>query len=178
MSTNGNGAGGEPGGATVPGRSGDVDVSPTTGVSAGGPPAEASLETARVFIDAVVWGDHAKVWQMLGAEGRTEVLDVATKRGMDEGLAARLGSGTASPAEMNEFLVDLVNGLRAELAGNDLDHLTYTLDEAESNGNRVAVIMHVPLHPLLGGTLPVGTLYLAVESGDWKVERLIPLTSK
>jgi hypothetical protein len=79
---------------------------------------------------------------------------------------------------MNEFLVDLVNGLRAELAGNDLDHLTYTLDEAESNGNRVAVIMHVPLHPLLGGTLPVGTLYLAVESGDWKVERLIPLTSK
>jgi hypothetical protein len=97
---------------------------------------------------------------------------------MDEGLAARLGAGTASPSEMNEFLVDLVNGLRSELAGNDLDHLTYQLDEAESEGDRAAVTMHVPLHPLLGGTLPVGTLYLAVESGEWKVEKLIPLTSK
>jgi hypothetical protein len=126
----------------------------------------------------VVWGDHAKVWEALGSGGRSEVLEVATKRGMDEGLAARLGAGTASSSEMNEFLVDLVNGLRAELAGNDLDHLSYELDEDESGGGRAAVTMHVPLHPLLGGTLPVGTLYLAVESGAWKVERLIPLTSK
>jgi hypothetical protein len=79
---------------------------------------------------------------------------------------------------MREFLTDLVNGLRSELSGNDLDHLTYELDEGESAGDRAAVVMHVPLHPLLGGTLPVGTLYLALESGEWRVERLIPLTSK
>jgi len=71
-----------------------------------------------------------------------------------------------------------VNGLRSELAGNDLDHLTYELDEAASSGDRAEVAMHVPLHPLLGGTLPVGTLFLAIESGEWRVEKLIPLTSK
>ncbi len=144
---------------------------------AAAPPA-AAVDTAQLFIEAVVWGDHDKVWDLLGAEGRTEVLEVAVKRGMDEGLAARLGSGTASASEMREFLTDLVNGLRSELSGNDLDHLTYELDEDESQGDRAAVVMHVPLHPLLGGTLPVGTLYLALELGEWRVERLIPLTSK
>ena len=179
MSIDGNGTGGEPRGPGAPGVSPGVpaDIVAAAG-AAGGPPPDAALEMARVFIDAVVWGDHAKVWDSLGAAGRTEVLEVATKRGMDEGLASRLGSGTASPAEMNEFLVDLVNGLRSELAGNDLDHLTYALDDAETQGGRAAVVMNVPLHPLLGGTLPVGTLYLAVESAEWKVERLIPLTSK
>ena len=148
------------------------------GSAASAAPTVDAPEMARLFIDAVVWGDHAKVWELMGAEGRTEVLDVATKRGMDEGLAARLKSGSASPSEINEFLVDLVNGLRSELAGNDLDHLTYELDKAASSGDWAEVEMHVPLHPLLGGTLPVGTLFLAIESGEWRVEKLIPLTSK
>lgn len=141
-------------------------------------PVEQATATATDFIDAIVWGDHNKVWRLLGAEGRTEVLEVATKRGMDEGLAARLAADAGSPAETNEFLVDLVNGLRAELAGNDLDHLTYEVNEAETTAERAAIVMHVQLHPLLGGTLPVGTLYLGTEGGEWRVERLIPLTTK
>jgi hypothetical protein len=166
MSVDGNGSGSEPDGAAA------------STVEAAQPGTDAALTTAQTFIEAVVWGDHDQVWTLIGAEGRTEVLDVAKRRGMDEGLAARLGSDAASPGEKSEFLVDLVNGLRSELAGNDLDRLTYELDTAESEGDRAAVVMYVPLHPLLGGTLPVGTLYLAVESGTWRVERLIPLTSK
>jgi hypothetical protein len=139
---------------------------------------EAALKTAAEFLDAIVWGEHNVVWRLIGSEGRAEVLEVATKRGMDEGLAARLRADTASPAETNEFLADLVNGLRSELAGNDLDHVTYELDEAESDEQKAVVKLHVPLHPLLGGTLPIGTLFLVFEGGDWKVARLIPLTSK
>ncbi|MDQ4098131.1 MAG: hypothetical protein M3144_09720 [Actinomycetota bacterium] len=166
MSVDGNGSGGEPNGSAG------------SAVQPAPPGTDAAVSTAQTFIDAVVWGDHEQVWKLLGAEGRTEVLEVATKRGMDEGLAARLGSDTASPSEKSEFLADLVNGLRSELAGNDLDRLTYELNAGESQADRASVVMHVPLHPLLGGTLPVGTLYLAVESGQWRVERLIPLTSK
>jgi hypothetical protein len=140
--------------------------------------ANESLPVAEAFIDAVVWGEHRKVWELIGLEGRTEVLDVATKRGMDEGLAARLRADSAGPAETDEFLADLVNGLRAELAGNDLDHISYELDEAASTDDRAEVTMHVPLHPLLGGTLPIGTVYLGLEGDQWRVERLIPLTSK
>ena len=47
---------------------------------------------------------------------------------MDEALVARLRDGTASDAERNEFLMDLIAGLRADLAGNDLDALEYEED--------------------------------------------------
>jgi hypothetical protein len=140
--------------------------------------ADGAMKAAAQFIDAVVWGDHNIVWQLIGTEGRTEVLEVATKRGMDEGLAARLKGDTGSPAETNEFLADLVNGLRSELSGNDLDSITYELDEAETEGDKAVIKLHVPLHPLLGGTLPIGTLFLTTEGGEWRVSRLIPLTSK
>lgn len=139
---------------------------------------DAAVPIAEVFIEGVVWGDHNKVWDLIGAAGRDEVLEVATKRGMDEALAERLRSNTGSPAETNEFLADLVNGLRSELAGNDLDQITYALDEEQPGPGKAAVKMFVPLHPLLGGTLPIGTLYLVTEGEAWKVERLIPLTSK
>ncbi|MEW6153039.1 MAG: hypothetical protein AB1673_03480 [Actinomycetota bacterium] len=139
---------------------------------------EGALAAAEDFIEAVVWGEHHKVWELIGTDGRTEVLDVATKRGMDEGLAARLAADDASPAETSEFLTDLVNGLRSELAGNDLDSVTYEVDETAAEAPRAAVRMLVPLHKLLGGTLPIGTLYLVPDAGTWKVERLIPLTSK
>lgn len=137
-----------------------------------------AIAAAEEFIDGVVWGDHNKVWELIGTGGRDEVLDIATKRGMDEALADRLKSNIGSAAETNEFLADLVNGLRAELAGNDLDHITYEIDTEQTASGRAAVKMFVPLHPLLGGTLPIGTLFLVTEGDAWKVERLIPLTSK
>jgi hypothetical protein len=146
--------------------------------ASGGQTAEGATKTAALFIDAVVWGEHHKVWELIGLEGRDEVLEVATKRGMDEALATRLRSGTASPSETNEFLADLVNGLRSELAGNDLDNVTFELDAAKSDSQRASVVMHVPLHPNLGGTLPIGTLELSSDGTSWHVERMIALTSK
>lgn len=137
-----------------------------------------AVPAAEDFLDGVVWGDHNKVWDLISAGGRDEVLEVATKRGMDEAMAERLRTNTGSPAETNEFLADLVNGLRAELAGNDLDQVTFALDPEDSDPARAAVTMFVPLHPLLGGTLPIGTVFLVNEGDVWKVERLIPLTSK
>jgi hypothetical protein len=139
---------------------------------------EDATKTAALFIDAVVWGEHHKVWELLGDEGRNEVLEVAIKRGMDEGLASRLRTGTGSPSETNEFLADLVNGLRSELAGNDLDNVSFELDPARSTGNRAILAMHVPLHPNLGGTLPIGTLELSTDGTTWRVERMIALSSK
>ena len=157
---------------------GDGDGEAAAAGPAGAPGLAGAVSVAEAWIDAVVWGDHGKVWALIGVEGRTELLEVATKRGMDEGLAARLSTDAASPGETSEFLTDLVNGLRSELAGNDLDHITYEIDDAESTPDRAAVKMFVPLHPAFGGTLPIGTVFLAVEGTDWRVARLIPITSK
>lgn len=139
---------------------------------------EGAFAAAREFIDGVTWGDHRKVWDLLAGEGRAAVLEVASARGMDDAQVIRLREGTGSEAETDEFLVDLVNGLRADLAGNDLDSLEYHADALPTEAGQANVVIHVPLHPALGGTLPVATLQLLDEAGTWRVERLVPFTSK
>ena len=129
---------------------------------------------ARTFIDAVAWGEHRKVWEMLGPEGRKTVLRIAVKNGMDEPMAARLRDGTAGATESEEFLGELVDGLRADLAGNNLDDLEYAAD-AEHAPGQVRVVLTAPVPPLLGPVgLPVGSLELACIDGAWLVERLTP----
>ncbi|HUR24178.1 MAG TPA: hypothetical protein VMZ73_09935 [Acidimicrobiales bacterium] len=142
-----------------------------------------ALETAREFVDAVVWGEHLKVWDLMGLEARTTVLKVASDRGMDEALVARLRDGTASNAEREEFLADLINGLRADLAGNDLDALEYEEDETPQETGRARVVVTVPVAVGFGGNLPVGSVELATESStsgeaEWRIQRLVPQVSK
>ena len=141
------------------------------------------LGVAREFVDAVVWGEHLKVWELLGLEARTTVLKVASNRGMDEALMARLRDGTASVAERDEFLTDLVNGLRADLSGNDLDALQYEEDTEPPEPGRARVVISVPVAVGFGGNLPVGSVELATEpstNGEtaWRIERLVPQVSK
>lgn len=129
---------------------------------------------ARTFVEAIAWGEHRRVWELLGPEGRKTVLRVAVKNGMDEALAARLRDGTAGPGETEEFLAELLNGLRADLAGNDLDSLEYSAD-ADERSDQVRVLLTAPVPPLLGPVgLPVGSLELARHDGQWLVERLTP----
>jgi len=156
-----------------------TDADPPASAGQAAPPGQAMApeQTARAFVDAVVWGEHNRVWELLGLEGRTTVLKVAAKRGMDEILVARLRDGTASGPEREEFLADLVNGLRADLAGNDLDALEYEIDTTATEPGRSRVVIQAPLNPLLGGFLPAASVELSDDGGQWKVERLVPLTS-
>jgi len=142
-----------------------------------------ALDTARQFLDAVVWGEHLKVWDLMGLEARTTVLKVASDRGMDEALVARLRDGAASDAEREEFLADLINGLRADLAGNDLDALEYEEDETPQEPGRARIVVTVPVAVGFGGNLPVGSVELATEAttsgeAEWRIQRLVPQVSK
>ena len=136
------------------------------------------VDTAREFVEAVVWGEHRKVWDLMGLEARTTVLKVASDRGMDEGLVARLRDSTASDAERDEFLADLITGLRADLAGNDLDALEYEEDPEPPEPGRARVVIMVPVAMGLGGNLPVGSVELAIEEAEWRIQRLVPQVSK
>lgn len=159
---------------------GSAEASPGGTQGPSGPPGRDSdpVEVARQFIEAVIWGDHRKVWDSFGTEARTAVLKVASKRGMDEGLSARLRDGTASDAERDEFLADLVNGLRTDLSGNDLDTLAFELDAAPQEPGRSRVVVNTPIPPPMGGFLPAASVELADEAGEWKVVRMVPQTSK
>lgn len=135
---------------------------------------EGATDAARAFVEAIAWGEHRRVWELLAPEGRKTVLRVAVRNGMDEALAARLRDGTAGPGESEEFLAELLNGLRADLAGNDLDNLEYSADGDQEEG-RVRVQLTAPVPPLLGPVgLPVGSVELARHEGAWLVERLTP----
>ncbi len=137
-----------------------------------------ALDVARVFVDAVVWGEHRKVWELMGLEARTTVLKVASDRGMDEGLVARLRDGTASDAERDDFLADLITGLRADLAGNDLDALEYEEDAEPPEPGRARVVVTVPVAFGFGGNLPVASVELAIEEAEWRIQRLVPQVTK
>lgn len=139
-----------------------------------------ALAVAREFVSAVAWGEHRKVWDLLGPEGRKTVLRVAVNHGMDEALAARLRDGTAAKSESDEFLAQLVNGLRADLRGNDLDSLEYSPDPLpEPNRTRVVLVVPLPIGLAESGSgLPIGSLEMASDdSGSWRVERLLPNVS-
>ena len=145
--------------------------------------AQSPIDTAREFVDSIVWGDHDKVWHLMGVEARTTVLKVASNRGMDEALVARLRDGTAAQGEREEFLADLLNGLRADLSGNDLDALEYEEDPEPPEPGRARVVISVPVAPGLGGNLPVASVELATESStsgeaEWRVERLVPQATR
>jgi hypothetical protein len=157
-------------------------VSAGTAAGAGGNggtgPTEAEA-TARAFVAAIVWGDHRAVWDLMGLEARTTVLKVAANRGMDEALVARLRDDTAVDAERDEFLADLVTGLRSDLSGNDLDALEYELDAAQTEPDRARVVVSVPLPlGLQGDNLPIGSVELATEGAEWRVQRLVPQVTK
>ncbi|MEO5678177.1 MAG: hypothetical protein ABIS47_00750 [Acidimicrobiales bacterium] len=136
-------------------------------------------ETARTFVQAVAWGEHHVVWDMLGSEAQRVVMGIATNRGMPEPLAARLRDGTATTAELDQFRGDLVNGFRADLLGVDVDTLEYDVDPAplEEGTSRVVLVVPVP-DPVLGAGLPAASLELRQEDGAWRVERLIPRLAK
>ena len=144
-------------------------------------------EVAKAFVDAVAWGEHHRVWELLSTEGQTVVLRLGATRGMDQALAARLRDGTAATAEREEFLTDLVNGLRADLAGNDLDTLEVEPDVAagsggrpEGRGSRTARVLLVSPSPkvLQLPGMPFASVELTEEGGAWRIDRLIPRTSK
>lgn len=136
--------------------------------------AAAALETARDFVAAIAWGEHHRIWELLGPAGRATVLRVATNRGMDALLAARLREATATADERDQFLADLVNGLRTDLAGTDLDALEYRVEADSATPGRARVVMISPLPEPLDGGLPVGSLELARDAACWRVERLVP----
>ena len=144
--------------------------------------AETPEAVAKTFVDAVAWGEHHTVWDLLSSEGRHVVLRVGATRGMDQDLATRLGDDTASAVEREEFLTDLVTGLRADLAGNDLDNLDAERmddDSAPVDGGRVRVLLVLPLPDILAVPgLPVAEVEMVEETGRWRVEKLLPRTSK
>ena len=133
-----------------------------------------AVDACRAFVNAIVWGEHVTVWELLGPEGRKTVLRIALERGMDDVAVGRIRDDTASEHDRAEFLTDLVNGLRADLSGTDVDVIEYELDPEPPGPGQARVVLMAPLAAVLGGGIPAGYVELQERDGRWVVERLIP----
>jgi hypothetical protein len=140
------------------------------------------VDVARSFVLAVAWGEHRTVWALLGVAARREVLQVALTRGMDDVLASRLRAETAAPHEYDEFLTDLVNGLRADLAGADFDAPIFQVIEGAGDCGHAAVVLATATPAELAkhgiDSLPVATIDLVFEGDRWKIARVAPRLSR
>ncbi len=128
---------------------------------------------AEAFLEAIVWGEHLVVWQLLSTDGRNHVLAAGSRGGLDSVLAERIRQGTSSEAEMDDFLYGLVRGLRVDLSGADLDQIELGPDTISNADNSVSVLLHTPAvfheEPWL-----VGMINLSSVGDAWLVDRLDP----
>ena len=136
----------------------------------------AGLEAcAQAFLDAVVWGRHTTIWDLLSTRGREAVLAVAVGQGMDRVAAGRLREGLADPAERDRFLGQLLEGLRRDLRSVDLDRLRLGASTDPPSGDEVTIELVVPSTIPGTGAWSAGQLVLGFD-GDrgWRVDRLEP----
>lgn len=143
---------------------------------------DTAVDVARSFVHAVAWGEHRTVWELLAQDGRKAVLRVALGRGMDDVLASRLREDRAEADELDEFLTDLVNGLRADLAGADLDSVGFEPAEAAPDARAVSVMLTTPTAPEIARhgieSLPIATLELVTDGTTWRVASIAPRLAK
>lgn len=136
------------------------------------PPAEA----ADRFLRAVVWGEHTRLWALLSPEGRAAALSVAVANGMDRVVAGRIRDGLADPVEFDDFLRQLLVGLRRDMRSVDLENVSVA-GEARPGPEDGSVTVDLVTPSALPGTeaWPAGRLLLSCGSnGDWGVDRLEP----
>lgn len=127
---------------------------------------------AATFLHAVAWAEHTSVWNMLSAQSRIAVLELATRRGMDPLLAARLRESTAGDDERDSFLADLLHGIRADLRDVDFDTVRCVCDD-DIDAPTITVDLVHDVDDALGGPLPVGSVELMAEpKGRWSVVRV------
>lgn len=154
-------------------------------------PDPSAITAVKRFFFALTVQDGPALWEELSEEGRAYVLNVAVRQGMDFELHSRLRQGSSSDEELTGYLENLVWGIRRDLDGIDLSHLSYEAETTDSGA--VLVKFMVPLGLTLprarntvdsGPTespqldpravIPAGSAVLVRERGRWRITRLIP----
>lgn len=128
---------------------------------------------AREFIDAIIWGEHSTIWELLSPAGRDRVLLVGSRGGLDSVMAERIRQGTAPQSEMDDFLSGLVRGLRFDLSSADLEAIDVAPDAAALGDALVQVSLEAAA-PFHDQPWCVGTIDLSHQAEAWLVDRLEP----
>lgn len=132
---------------------------------------------AESFVHAVVWGEHTVLWDLLSDQGRATALAVARRNGLDRVVASRIQDDLADPSELDDFLGQLLEGVRRDLRSVDTNEIRVAEVSMTGTGmgtaNAVATLVVPSLLP--GPDWAAGHLDLRCDAGGrWRVDRLEP----
>lgn len=141
-----------------------------------------AVEVARRFLEAIVWGQHSTIWELLSSDGRDVVLEAGARRGLDAVQAARIRQGTSNPEEQDAFLTGLLHGLRVDFSSVELETVAPLSDVIELVDDRYQVTLECPASFGSGGWA-AGSMVISERrspSGvtSWLVDRVNPLVSR
>lgn len=144
--------------------------------------AHPAVDVARRLLEAIVWGQHLTVWELLSPTGRDLVLEAGSRRGLDAVQAARIRQGTSSTVEQDAFLTGLVRGLRVDFSSVEVEKVSPVGEPAEDEDGRYEVVLECPASFGDGGWA-AGSMVLSEHrstEGDtrWLVDRINPLVSR
>ena len=131
---------------------------------------------AGAFIAAIAWGEHTTVWELLSETGRSVALAVAQANGLDRVAAGRIRDRLANPVELEDFLAQLLGGLRHDLRSVDVGEIQLGACTMAPDDATATVELSVP--SLLPGTgsWPAGSVVCSDDgAGTWRVDRLEPV---
>lgn len=131
---------------------------------------------ARRFLDAIVWGEHLVVWELLSPAGREHVLGAGERRGLDPMQAQRIRLGTSPMEERDAFLSGLVHGLRVDFSLVPIEDVQPTAEVVERTDGAVEVPLECPASFGADGW-SAGTLVLSRHEETWLVDRVHPVVS-
>ena len=137
------------------------------------PPAD-PVECARAFLEAILWGSHTTIWELLSEDGRDTVLTVAASRGLDRVTVNRIRDGQSDPVDHDVFLRELTQGLRRDLRSVDLARVAPGRSHELDDG---AVVVDLVTPSEIPGTedWPAGQIVVGLDpAGRWRVRRLEP----
>jgi len=129
------------------------------------------------FIQAIVWGEHRVVWEMLSEAGREHVLEAGSRRGLDPLQAQRIRQGTSPQEESDAFLTGLVHGLRVDFAAVPLDDVRAETPTISKGAGSLDVALHCPA-AFGEDSWAAGSILLSRVDGNWRVDRVNPLVSR
>ena len=128
------------------------------------------------FLDAIVWGEHLVVWELLSPAGREIVLAAGERRGLDPLQAQRLRLGTSPIEERDTFLSGLVRGLRVDFSNVSLDQVQPLDDAVVREDGSVEVALECPAEFGSGGWA-AGSVVVSQAGDEWLVDRVVPVVS-
>lgn len=141
----------------------------------GAPKVPTPGEVAAEFFGAVGRGDGERVWGLFSQRARHFVVDRAVRRGLGPEVGRAILDESVDATTRRSYLEDLLAGLGRDLEGIRLD-LIEIGDETSTDDGRIRVTVLERFLVEVGTPpppLPVASVIVTAEGGEWKVDHLV-----